>query len=140
MGNLVRIDRRLISEIVIPLLQDMPQIIAAYLFGSALGECRPDSDIDIGVFIDPNLHMSEREIQILEGEVALLFRPFEGHPFDVVIVDTDSVLFAFRVIKEGVPLYIKDRDKLADIIEKVSRRYEEVGVRHLIAINDILAG
>jgi predicted nucleotidyltransferase len=82
-------------------------VVATYLFGSASGLCRPDSDLDIALFLtdtDPN----SREADHMAGEVALRLAPVGEHPFDVNIVDPDNTIFAFRIISQGIPLVVRD--------------------------------
>ncbi len=50
---MVRVREDLIIKVVVPILEELKEIAGAYLFGSALGLCRPDSDIDIGLVIKP---------------------------------------------------------------------------------------
>jgi predicted nucleotidyltransferase len=51
--TMVRVREDLIIKVVVPILEELKEIAGAYLFGSALGLCRPDSDIDIGLVIKP---------------------------------------------------------------------------------------
>ena len=55
--NLLKVDIDKIREMVNRTRKDFPEIIGAYLFGSALAYCRPDSVIDIGLFVDPGLNL-----------------------------------------------------------------------------------
>lgn len=50
---MIRIPADLIVKTVTRALESREEIAGAYLFGSALELCRPDSDIDIGLVIDP---------------------------------------------------------------------------------------
>lgn len=134
--ELERVDHTLIREQVINALRDCPEISAAYLYGSALELCRPDSDIDIGLIVGPQ-SLDFRESQRLEGKISLKLEAIQKHSFDLNIIDPDNTIFAFRVIKEGLPLFIRDRDKLGDFMEKVSRAYDECGWRYQWAIREI---
>jgi predicted nucleotidyltransferase len=51
--------------------------VGAYVFGSALELCRTDSDIDLGIFINPEL--DERQQLMLEGQIALQLEPLANH-------------------------------------------------------------
>jgi len=105
--ELVRVDVSTVRDRVLVAVEDLPQVVAAYLFGSASGLCRPDSDPDIALFvtdIDPN----SREADHMAGEVARRLAPVGEHPFDVNVVDPDNTIFAFRIISQGIPLVVRD--------------------------------
>lgn len=53
MAVLVQLPINEIQEAVAETLPHFPQVAGALLFGSALGSCRPDSDIDLGLIIFP---------------------------------------------------------------------------------------
>lgn len=134
--ELVRVDREQISQRVEAVSRRFPEIAGIYLFGSALGGCRPDSDVDLGVFVRPGL--SERERSRLENELALQFTPLAGHQFDVTVVDPRHAHFAFRVFSEGVPLYVGDSEQLTDLMERVSREKAEFAYWYHLAVGEIL--
>lgn len=103
---MVRLDTNLIYERVVKVLANFPEVAGAYLYGSALEGCRPDSDIDIGLV----LHEEKSNEQInkeLESVVAASFEPLDGHPFDIVVLDLANPIFCFRVIRDGQLIYSK---------------------------------
>ncbi|MDI6871369.1 MAG: nucleotidyltransferase domain-containing protein [Bacillota bacterium] len=134
--DLVRLDRQLIRERVEAVFRGFPEIVGVYLFGSALDYCRPDSDVDLGVFVRPDL--SERERYLLENELALRLQSFNGHPFDITVVDPRHSHFAFRVFSEGAPVYVGDTEQLTDLMERVSREHGEFAYWYQLAIREIL--
>ncbi|MGE5557829.1 MAG: nucleotidyltransferase domain-containing protein [Bacillota bacterium] len=136
--KLERINTGKISGIIRRAMRDFPEITGAYLFGSALGYFRPDSDIDIALFVDPELGLDEYARNMLEGKIALRLNPINNHIFDLTVVNPENTIFVFRIIKEGLLLYTGDEDKLYDIVEKVSRDYDEKGFRHRLAMQEIL--
>lgn len=101
MPGLVRVDLEPMIRQVQAVLSGFPQVAGAYLFGSALESCRPDSDIDLGLVLEPEIKPDTKEGDTLAAEVAFSLKPVNGHPFDVVLLDPDKPLFVFRVIKEG---------------------------------------
>ncbi len=134
--DLVRLDHQLIRERVEALVPGFPEIVGVYLFGSAVGQCRPDSDVDLGVFVRPAL--SERDRFLLENKLALKLPPLAGHPFDVTVVDPRHVHFAFRVFSEGIPFYVGDPEQLTDLMERVSRERAEFAYWYHLATGEIL--
>lgn len=117
---------------------DQPEVVAAYLFGSALtGDFRADSDIDVALFLAGAVADS-READLVTGEVALRLGSLESHEFDVNVIDTSGTVFAFRVISDGMPLQVNDEACMADLMEKISRAYAEDGYRYRLAVDEIL--
>jgi predicted nucleotidyltransferase len=134
--DLEKLDIQLIQNQISAVFKDFPEVIGVYLFGSAMEYCRPNSDIDIGVFVLPEL--SEREKMFLEGKISLRLEPLAGHPFDLTIIDPNNTIFAFRILKEGIILLNRNQEKLSDLIEKTSRDYCECSFRYQQAVKDIL--
>jgi predicted nucleotidyltransferase len=135
--ELVRIDPEAIRDRVVPALAGYPEILAGYLFGSALGECRPDSDIDLGVFVGADL--DPRQQQRLEAKLALELPPLAGHPFDLNLIDPEQTILAFRILREGVPLLVRNWEQFDSLTEKISRDYSERGYRYRLALGEIAA-
>ena len=117
---------------------DQPEVVAAYLFGSALtGGFRADSDIDIALFLT-GVVADSREADLVAGDVALRLGSLESHEFDVNVIDPSGTVFAFGVISEGMPLQINDEACMADLMETISRAYSEAGYRYRLAVEEIL--
>ena len=135
MPALVTVDREAIARRVVPAVEVEPEVIAAYLFGSALGRCRPDSDIDVGIV---SVCQGERARLRLEARIASRLEPLAGHPFDVVVLDPGQILFSFSVVHHGVLLYVRDRDQLGDFLYAVSRPYGELAWRRRQALAEVL--
>jgi len=60
--------------------------------------------------------------------------PLNDHPYDIVLLDLKNAIFCFRVIKEGLLVYARNPDRIADVIEAVSRRYAGVYPRYRAAL------
>ncbi len=138
MRNLISEDIEAISSRVNTVLKDFPQIAGAYLFGSTLGKCRPDSDIDLGLVLEDS-NMSDKEQEQLETAIAYLLGTFNNKHYDITFVSPQSPIFSYRIIKDGCLIYVKNMDRITDIIEDVSRRYSEVYPRYRAALEDILS-
>lgn len=137
-GGLVNIDKGILTQQVANILRDYPQVAGAYLFGSALGALRQDSDIDIGLILE-DIVMTDKDKALLEAGIASSLSPLYGHFYDVVLLDPGNTIFSFRVIKEGQLIYKKNIDRVNDVIEYVSRRYAEVYPRYRIALEEIIS-
>lgn len=138
MGELICLDKDAVNSQVAGVLKKFPQIAGAYLFGSSLGACRPDSDIDIGLVVE-DIKLNERESAQLEAEIRDSFYPFNGHPYDIILLDLKNSIFCFRVIKEGRLIYARNPDRIADVMEDVSRRYADSYPRYKDALQEIIA-
>lgn len=138
MGNLITLDTNTVTRHVSNVLRNFSEIAGAYLFGSALGKCRPDSDIDIGL-VSENIWLTEKEAAQLESKVALSLKPFEGHLYDIAFLSPRHPIFSFRVIKEGKLVYVRDMERIRDLMELVSRRYADVYPRYRLALEEIMA-
>ncbi len=140
MGNMIKINIDEVCSYVASVVKNVPGIAGAYLFGSALqGKVRPESDIDIGLVPEKD-SLSERETDFMESEVCNLLQQFRGHPFDVVTLtmNSNNIIFCFRVIKEGRLIYARNIDRIQDFMEHVSRRYAEVYPRYKQALEEII--
>jgi len=88
-------------------LEDTPGVRLAVVFGSAVrGTARPDSDIDLGVSVEPG---TERPSTL---EVALARAA--GRPVDLVWLDDAPPLLRFEIARDGLVLVARDRHGWAD--------------------------
>ncbi|MEW6227740.1 MAG: hypothetical protein AB1700_06525 [Bacillota bacterium] len=69
MRELVTVNEDAIRAAVVPVLVRFPQVAGAYLFGSSLGRCRPDSDIDIGLVPTEGAAATEGERESMETSI-----------------------------------------------------------------------
>jgi len=132
MPERVRVSRSDIVAGVSPVLCRTPGIAGVYLFGSSLGEMRPDSDVDLGIVpftgADP--------FQII-GDIEGLTAPIDGHPVHATVLSARDTLFAFEVLSRGELIHCADDDVLTDFIERVSLRYADVGPPYERALREI---
>lgn len=139
MATLVELPVHAIREAVAKALPYFPQVAGAVLFGSALGSCRPDSDIDLGLILFPPCGEPPGwGFARLEADVERKLQPLGGHRFEVTVLSPDQPLFAFKAIREGQIVYIRDEDTVFDFVEKVSRSTAELLPRHQRALREVL--
>lgn len=132
LAALVRIPRARLIAGLLPGLRSVSAVAAAYLFGSALDAMRPDSDIDLALVGRPGA-----DSFALAGEVEAACRSVAGHPVHATVLDDAGTIFAFRVLSAGVLIHCADAEALTDLIERVARRYEEVGAAHRRALAEV---
>lgn len=137
-AELIRLNLEPVIERIETALRNFPQVAGAYLFGSVLEACRPDSDIDLGVILEPGIKPDSMEGDRLEAAIALSLPPVEGRPFDLFLLNPEKPIFVFRVIKEGKLIYCRNWDRITDVIEYVSRRYADLYPRYRAALEEIV--
>ncbi len=111
------------------ILAKQPNVIAAYLFGSAArGQTHPKSDVDIGVVLKDEESLSFGELVSL---MAMIDEVVPNFKVDVrPIVKRSSPLFVFNVIKEGKPIYIKsEKEKVKFEVAALKRFYDTQHLR-----------
>jgi len=136
--TLVRINISEVRETIIPVLEAQEAVAGAYLFGSVLGPCRPDSDIDVGLILLPGQDASEKEGSLLLEDILESLPRIDRHPYDLVILNQVSALFAFRVINQGQEIYNRNPEVVSDFVESVSRRRGEDYPRYRRALDYIV--
>ncbi len=139
MVSLVKINSDIIYKKAVPVLDEYRGIVGAVHFGSSLNKCRPDSDIDIGLIYNTSIVQEEREYNGITDKILGKLSPINKHTFDVVTLNTLSIIMAFRIIKEGYIFYQYDTEVVTDFIEQVSRRYADVYPRYRYALQ-LVAG
>jgi uncharacterized protein len=100
--------RRLGSELVI-------------LFGShATGDARADSDVDIGIFFDPESPVRPKRY----GEAYALLQMVGGNSrLDLVVLNDAAYTLQYRAAMEGQPLFEATRSSFADFRERAMHQY-----------------
>lgn len=107
-------DHRIVDTAVLDALRtalDVPGVVHASLVGSqARGTARPDSDVDLAVWLDPRLDAQQR--------LALAGRLHEaataavgGRPVDLIDLHRASPTVRHRAISDRVTLVERDRDE-----------------------------
>ncbi|MGB9661005.1 MAG: nucleotidyltransferase domain-containing protein [Moorellaceae bacterium] len=139
MPALGKIDLDQVVARVQTVLKNFPQVAGAYLFGSSLDLCRPNSDIDLGLVLEPEIKPDSKEGDKLEADIALYLPPVDGHPFDIVLLDPDKPLFTFRVLKKGKLIYCRNMERVTDVVEYVSRRYADLYPRYIRALDEVIS-
>lgn len=139
MGKLTRLDIQAVIVRVVAVLREYPNVAGAYLFGSALDQFRPDSDIDIGLILSVAVKPESRAGELLAGAIAAALTPVDGHDFDIVLLNPDRPLFTYKVISRGRLIYRHDDKRITDVMEYVSRRYGEVYPRYRVALAEIMS-
>ncbi len=88
-------------------------ILAAYLFGSrALGREVPESDVDVGVVLDPAArHTAAARFEIRLRLIGDLIHALGENDVDVVILNEIPAPFAAKILREGVRVHVSDPER-----------------------------
>ncbi|HWB71136.1 MAG TPA: nucleotidyltransferase domain-containing protein [Egibacteraceae bacterium] len=104
-------------------LSDAP-VRFLYLFGSAAtGRARPDSDVDIAVYLDPSLPR-ERYLDVSLDLAHRLETATRLGPVDVLALNDAPLPLAGRVLRERVVVYSRD--------EPLRVRFESLKLREFL--------
>ena len=118
-----KIDKQQIISKLEPVLQAMPEITFAYIFGSvSKGTAGPLSDIDIAVYLDP----SYRHISAGYGyksEIISELSQLLAKKVDVVILNQASTLLKHRVISNGILIFSRSKEERRVFHENTVRNY-----------------
>ena len=106
-------------------LKGNPEVIAAYLFGSAARVESAVNDLDIMVLLRPSANKYETYIN-LRYSLSKALRISEGH-VDILFFDLEEAdpTVLFRAVNQGILLENKDPDALGDKIDALSRYFLE---------------
>ncbi len=137
MPELISVDIANIIKRIVPILKQREEVVGAYLFGSILGPCRRDSDIDLGLVLSPDIKITEKAAEKLLEEITNELSPVDNHYFDIIVLNRSSAIFAYKVITQGKEIYAVDADAVTDFMERVSRKRAEDYPRYRQALEAI---
>jgi predicted nucleotidyltransferase len=106
-------------------LPAMP-VVFAYLYGSrAQGGARPDSDVDVGVLLDPGVTAPESLAS--RAADALTTRSRVGG-IEVTVLNDAPIRFLGRVLRNRVVLYSRDEPARVEFESRIGRMADDVEV------------
>lgn len=139
MPGLVRVDVTAVERRIRACLAAYPHVAGAFLFGSALDLCRPDSDIDVGIIGDRAL---DRDRSVLADlglaeELADRLGTVDGHPFHVTVLSLRAPFLAFDAMHTGRAVFVRDQDVVTDFMEEAALLYRRDYPRYRAALQEI---
>jgi uncharacterized protein len=112
--------KRIDFERAEPILEAVPTLIAAWVFGSAQqGLASAGSDIDIGLLMEAPPSLDE-QLELL----AKLQGALEFEHIDLVILNEANPILRFEAIS-GRPLICRDLSRRAEFASLTAREYED---------------
>lgn len=118
-SQLESMDLRAVTRAVQETAPRFGEVLAAYLFGSALDELRPDSDLDLAVVLrEPSpegLNLFDLEARLGEALPVL-----GQHPWHITALVKVDPRFALRAVREGKLLYEADEELHTDYLVNIA--------------------
>ena len=105
-------------SLILPLLENDPRILTAYLFGSRIKGAEQSSDIDIALYTSKDF--SWEDYHLLYGKLS---KALCSDRIDLVWLNEADPILSFEVIKYGKVLFYTDADLLNDFELKNKKRY-----------------
>jgi len=115
-------------EVLTDRLESLPEVRAAVVFGSrGRGEARRDSDIDLGVLLEPTANSL-----LTRGRIAATLSDLPS--VDVVDLDQAPALLAHRALRDGRLLFCRDRPRwVRFVMRTLSRSGDEAYYRRILS-------
>jgi predicted nucleotidyltransferase len=102
-----------------------PNILFSYLYGSyAYGIIHSESDIDVAVYITPS-EMNEY-LKMEKRILSSLIDKIHTDKIDLRIINTLPLILQYQILKEGIPILIKDEQARVDFETQVMIRFFEL--------------
>lgn len=97
------------------------EILAAYLYGSYGTKYQtPLSDVDLALLFLPRTKLTARRCGEIISDIIDIANEED---INVVILNEANLLIQFGVLSTGRVLFVRDRGKLADFIERILKLY-----------------
>jgi predicted nucleotidyltransferase len=108
---------------LIETLRACDDVTALFFFGGlAREELKPLSDLDLAVLLRANLEKGK----FLDSQldlVGIVGQELGTDEFDLIILNTAPLRFAYHILKSGKKVFVKDQRQLRDFHETVIKRY-----------------
>ena len=116
-----------ILEKIISTLKKRPEVLAVYLFGSYTKEtARADSDIDVGVMVDPVFKQSGYSSYGIQFDLESLVLPLSKKKIEVIVLDNAKLPLCYSAIFDGRLLFSRDGPKRFAEEEKIRNLFEDL--------------
>ena len=112
-------------DILKEVLEKGENILFAYLYGSYVHNLKDSgSDIDVAVYLK---HSNLKEYIKEEEELThILITKLHTDKIDLRILNTLPFLLQYQIIKEGIPVFVRDESERVDFETRVMNRFFEL--------------
>lgn len=120
------------KTIIIDILNQEVEPEFIYLFGSyATGEAKPESDIDIAIYL--NKQITPYELFLISNKLALRLKK----DIDLINLNETSTVFAAQIVSKGLILYTKDDILRQTYSMKIFKEYAKLNEERKIVLDSI---
>jgi len=101
------------------------EVLFAYLYGSSISQPIPfNSDVDVAIYLEPSDIKSyiRKEEELTISLIAKLHKD----KIDLRILNVLPLLLQYNILKEGIPIFIRDESERIDFEVKVMSRFFEL--------------
>ena len=118
-------NKKLLIDTIKKVIEVHKEVLFAYLYGSVLyHEELNGSDIDIAVYL---IEMNVKNYLIKEEEIIKdLVVNLHTDRVDLRILNSSPFLIQYNIIKEGIPIYVRDEQKRLEFEDRVMNRFFEL--------------
>jgi len=118
-------EERVLLNSIKEVIEKDKEVLFAYLYGSSISQPIPfNSDIDVAVYLKP----SDMKSYIREEErlTNTLVSKLHNDKIDLRILNILPFLLQYNVIKEGIPIFIRDESERVEFEIRVMSRFFEL--------------
>jgi len=118
-------NRNILLKVLKEVMEGEKGVLFAYLYGSyAYGVVLSESDIDVAVYLKPSdmKEYLEKEKRILSA----LIDKIHTDRIDLRILNVMPPILQYRVLKEGIPVVVKDEQERINFETRVMNRFFEL--------------
>src|SRR4030043_1474660 len=118
-------EKRVLLNSIKEVIKKDKEVLFAYLYGSSISQPIPfNSDIDVAVYLKPSDMKSyiRKEERLTNALVSKLHKD----KLDLRILNILPFLLQYNVIKEGIPIFVRDELERVDFETRVMSRFFEL--------------
>jgi predicted nucleotidyltransferase len=121
----VKSKKNLLLNKIKEVLEKDKEVLFGYLYGSSTSQSIPvGSDIDVAVYLKPSAIKSY--IRKEEELISALIAKLHNDKIDLRILNTLPFLLQYNILKEGIPIFVRDESERVDFEIRVMNRFFEL--------------
>ncbi len=104
-------------------LQNFPQVLFAYLFGSqATGNITPMSDVDIAVYFADHLSATQ-QFKLQLDLIGVLGQALQRNDVEVAVLNNEAIVLRYEVVNTGRLIFSRSDDAQIEFFVQSHREY-----------------
>ena len=118
-------EKRVLLNSIKEVIKKDKEVLFAYLYGSSISQPIPfNSDVDVAIYLEPSDIKSY--IRKEEELTISLITKLHKDKIDLRILNVLPLLLQYNILKEGIPIFIRDESERIDFEVKVMSRFFEL--------------